>query len=398
MDAYKKVLARPGVRTLMITMLLARIPVTATTIVLTLHVVLGRGQGGLGLSYAAAGLVAALVALGTGVGSPLIGRLIDRTGLRLVIVVTTIAQVTFWSTVRFLSYGWLLPSAFVAGLLVLPVFIVARQSLAVLLDDDERQAGFALDSMSVELSFAAGPAAGAAAITQAGSNVALPALAIAFAAAGSAILWLDPPVSGQRTTRETPSRLRSWVDGQIVAILLVTVGATITLSGTDVAITAMMRHFGRLSLVGLVIAVWCLGSLAGGFVYGMLRRRVHPLVLLLFLAGLTLPVGLAPTWWWLALFLIPSTIFCAPLISATVDRLIGLTPASARGVAMGLHASALTFGVSMGAPLAGIVVDNSSPPYGFVGVGVAGLVLATLATVAVRSRSRRSPVTAAATG
>ena len=391
MDAYRRVLARPGVRSLTVTMLLARLPVTATSLLLTLHVILGRGQGGLGRSYAAAGAVAALFALGTGVGSPLIGRLIDRIGLIPVLVLTTAAQTGFWSTVRFFSYAWLLPGAFASGLLALPVFIVARQSLAALLPDSDRQAGFALDSMSVELSFAAGPAAGAAAITQLGSDVALGGLAVAFTAAGVAMIVLNPPVRGEHIDRAAPVPLRSWLDGRVVALLLVTMGATITLSGTDVAITAMMRGFGRIGLVGVVIAVWCLGSLAGGFVYGMMRRRVHPLVLLVFLAGLTVPVGAAASWWLLALLLIPSTVFCAPLISATADRLIGLAPESERGVAMGLQSSALTLGVSMGAPLAGITIDASSPPYGFVGVGVAGLILAAVAALTLRRPANREP-------
>jgi predicted MFS family arabinose efflux permease len=119
-----------------------------------------------------------------------------------------------------------------------------------------------------------------------------------------------------------------------------------------------------------------------------MHRRVPPLLLLLLLATLTLLVGLAPNWWAIALLLIPSTIFCAPLLSATVDRLIGLTPPSQRGIAMGAHASALTFGVAMGAPLAGVVIDASSPPFGFVGVGVAGLVLAAGAAVLIRTRPR----------
>ena len=70
-------------------------------------------------------------------------------------------------------------------------------------------------------------------------------------------------------------------------------------------------------LLGIVIAVWCLGSLAGGFVYGTMARRIDPIVLLLFLAALTVPAALAPSWWTLALLLVPSTVFCAPLISST---------------------------------------------------------------------------------
>jgi hypothetical protein len=40
LTAYRAVLARPGVRPLLLTTLIARIPVTAAPVVLTLHVVL----------------------------------------------------------------------------------------------------------------------------------------------------------------------------------------------------------------------------------------------------------------------------------------------------------------------------------------------------------------------
>jgi predicted MFS family arabinose efflux permease len=96
-------------------------------------------------------------------------------------------------------------------------------------------------------------------------------------------------------------------------------------------------------------------------------------------------VVFAGAWWALALLLLPSAIFCAPIISATADQLVRLTPASVRGAVLGSHASALTVGNALGAPLAGIVIDQSAPRYGFVGVGVAGLALA-LAALAVQRR------------
>jgi predicted MFS family arabinose efflux permease len=403
LDPYRQVLARPGVRALMVTTLLTRIPVTATGLVLTLHVVLGADRGGLGRSYTDAGLVAAATALGSGLGAPWIGRLIDRTSLIPVVAVTSIAQAAFWASVPSLPYAGLVPGAFLGGLFTLPVFVVSRQSLAVRLNDHDRGIGFVLDSMSIELSYSIGPALGALVITQFGSDAALYGLAIALTASGIALSVLNPPVHSPPAAVEQPAdgpdavevarpanvSARSWLNRPVIALLVITVGATATLAGTDVAITAMMRSFGEVSLLGIVIAVWCLGSLAGGFVYGTMRRRVDPIVLLLALAALTLPVAFAPSWWTLALLLIPSTIFCAPLISSTADQLIGLTPPSERGAVMGSHASALTFGALMGAPLAGVSIDNLSPAYGFVAVGLAGLVLA---AIAVQIRHRRRPL------
>jgi MFS family permease len=394
-DPYRRVLARPGVRSLVLTTLLARIPVTAAGIVLTLHVVLGSNRGGLGLDYTQSGAVAALAALGAAFGAPVVGRVIDRSGLMVVLAVTTVCETAFWASAPFLSYGWLLPGAFVSGLLALPVFSISRQALAALLPDEDRQAGFSMDSMSVEVSFAVGPAVGVVVITQLGSTVALVGIAITIGLAGVALMVLNPPVHGQAGVApargERPADtgsvpVRAWLNVRVAAVLLAAFGATVTLAGTDVAITATMRGFGEVGLIGVVVAVWCLGSLVGGFVYGTLGRRIDPLVLLVFLATLTIPVALAPYWWSVALLLIPSALFCAPLISATADQLVRITPVSVRGAVMGSHSSALTVGNALGAPLAGIVVDQSAPRYGFVGVGVAGLVIA---LVVLGGQSRR---------
>jgi MFS family permease len=55
---------------------------------------------------------------------------------------------------------------------------------------------------------------------------------------------------------------------------------------------------------------------------------------------------------------------------------------------MGLHNSALTVGVALGAPLAGLVMDTWSPPWGFAAVGGLGL-LVTLAVLPAELRHRR---------
>jgi MFS family permease len=397
LDPYRRVLARPGVRSLLIVTLLARIPITAAPVVLTLHVVLG-----LGLGFTQTGLVAAVVALGAAVGSPLVGRAIDAVGLRPVLITTTVAEGAFWFSARWLPYHWLVLTALLGGMLALPVFSVARQSLAALLPPAERQPGFSLDSMSVEVSFAFGPALGVVILTQAGSTVAFLSAATLIVISGLALTALDPAVHGAEGVaadlrrdrpRVVPDRaaappLRSWFSHRVAAVMLATFGATFTLAGTDTAITAVMRAFDRISLLGVVIAVWCVASLIGGFGYGLLHRSVDPLVLLAFLAALTIPVAFAGSWWLLALFVIPAGVFCAPLISATAEVLSRVTPAEVRGQVMGLHSSALTIGNAAGASLVGVVVDRVSPRSGFVGIGVLGLLLALLGLLAQARRGR----------
>jgi len=92
-----------------------------------------------------------------------------------------------------------------------------------------------------------------------------------------------------------------------------------------------------------------------------------------------MPVGVAGHWWTLALALLPAGLMCAPTIAATGEVISRAVPAAVRGEAMGMQTSALTAGAALGAPLAGVVVDQLGPPLGFTAVGVAGLVLVLVA-------------------
>lgn len=396
LSPYRAALSHPGVRALLLLAIIARIPITAAPVVLTLHVVLDLHRG-----FTESGLLATAFAVGGALGAPLLGRTIDRVGLRPVLVLTTAADGAFWLSAGHLPYEALLATAFVGGLLAIPIFSVTRQSLAALIPAGERQAGFSLDSMSVELSFAIGPALGIVLLTQAGSSVTLLTAAVLIIGSGIALTVLDPPVhgedgadparkSGQQkrpATAATPVPLRSWLDGAVLAVLLATFATVFTVAGTDTAITAVMRSFDRVDLLGLVFGIWCLASLVGGFVYGGLDRRVDPMVMLALLAVLCVPVVLAGTWWALALLVIPTGLFCAPLISATGAELTRITPAAVRGQVMGVHGSALTIGNALGAPLIGLVVDRTVPRLGFVAIGALGTLLAVLGLWLTRRRA-----------
>jgi MFS family permease len=398
-NPYRRVLDIPRSRALYGTALLARIPVTAVPTTLTLRVVLGLHRG-----FAASGLVAAAVALGMALGAPLLGRLIDRRGARTVLFVTIVAQAVFWTTAARLPYSWLVPAAFVGGAFSLPVFSLTRQAIAALLPSGMRQAGLALDSMSVEISYSVGPALGVVAVTRLGSSTALLLIGACLVASGIGLFLLDPPtvpILPVGLTAPTPLEHdpdARWLTPVAIAALVATGGATFTLSGTDIALTASMRAFGRIGLLGLVIAMWCLASLIGGFVYGLLSRRRDPLLLLFLLAALTVLLALAGSWWVLLLLAIPSGLFCAPLMSSTADVITRVAPPERRGRALGLHTSALTLGNAAGAPLIGLAVDRWSPASGFVTIGILGAFLALGAMVvagAVRpGPSRRGSVTA----
>src|SRR4051794_26808525 len=186
---YRETLALPRIKSLLTVATLARIPIAASAVVLTLHVVEDLGH-----NYAAAGLVGAAFTIGGSVGAPVMGRLIDRNGLRPVLALTTAPEVVFWSVAQGVPYPALLVMALFGGFLALPAFAVARQSIAALTPEAQRLPAFALDSITTELSFMTGPALGVVLATGPGPRVAMLAIAGGILASGIGLWLLNPPV------------------------------------------------------------------------------------------------------------------------------------------------------------------------------------------------------------
>ncbi len=389
---YRETLALPGIKSLLVVATLARIPIAAGAVVLTLHVVTD-----LHLGYGAAGLVGGAFTVGGALGAPVIGRLTDRRGLRPVLVLTTIAEVIFWVVAQGLPYWGLLIAAF-SGCLALPAFSVARQSIAALTPESHRLPAYALDSIATELSFMSGPALGVLIATAMSPRTAMFTLAVGILLGGVGLWLLNPPTRAAHEAPVTnqgpaPSR-REWLTPRFVAVLAVTSAATIVLAGTDVAVVAVLRSAGELSWTGLVMSLWAFYSLIGGFAYGTIKRGLPAVLLLTPMAVLTIPVGLGGgQWWLLALLLIPAGALCAPTITASADAVSRMTPAQARGEAMGLYNSALTVGVALGGPIAGLAIDQLSAPWGFAAVGSIGLLVA-LVVLPTELRHRRTALTA----
>jgi predicted MFS family arabinose efflux permease len=401
---YRRVLSRPGVPRLLVFATLARVPATAAGVVLTLHVVTT-----LRLGYAAAGLVATAATVGMAIGSPWRGRAVDRLGLRRALVPSIVAEAAVWGSAPFVGYRLLLVVAFAGGVLGLPIFTVARQSLSVLVSEEQRRTAYSLDSIGVELSFMAGPALGVVVATQLSTTAALLGVGACMVVAGLSLLAFDPPTRSQQPSTTpasvgpgpvepaAPAGIRTWFSPGLAAVLGATAAATVVLAGTDVGVVAVLRQHGAVALTGVIFAFWGLGSMLGAMVYGAVHRPISPLVLLGGLALLTIPVGLAADPWLLAALILPAGALCAPVITATAEQVARRVPERVRGEAMGWHGSALTVGTALGAPLAGSAIDAAAPWAGFAVVGGTGLLLA-IAGLAVQHVLRRQARTAAPAG
>jgi len=386
---YRRVLALPGVRPLFAVSVLARIPPLAGGMVLTLYVVVQ-----LDLGFGAAGTVFSASILGGAIGSPLLGRMTDRYGLRPVVVVGTVVSALFWAAAGGMSYLVLLVAGFIASLVQVPVFTIPRQALAALVPESQRRPAFSLDSVTVELSYMAGPALGVLLATQASTRLAMWSVLAGVVVTGVALYLLNPPLRSKAEQAEPrPSGrmpLRRWLRPGLLAVLVVVAGATVVLGATDVVIVAVLKHAGELAWAGLVLPAWGAYSMLGGLVYGGLVRAPGPTSLILLLGLCTVPLALAGNWLWLCVALLPAGVMCAPTLAAAADAVSRLAPAVVRGEAMGYFGSALNAGMAIGAPLAGLAVDTIGPAWGFVAAGGVGVLTSGVAWLVNRAEGHRA--------
>jgi MFS family permease len=221
-------------------------------------------------------------------------------------------------------------------------------------------------------------------VTGINSHIAMYLVGAGLVASGVSLIVLNPPIRSEAEAAQdtgVPVRRRQWITPGMIALLAVTSATTFILSATELSVVAVLNNGGVTKFTGLVIGLWCVYSLIGGFVYGAMNRTVSSLTLISGLGLLTIPIGLlagAP-WWWLIFALIPTGLLCAPSLASTVDTVSKWVPAGARGEAMGLHGGALTIGIACGAPVAGAIIDAFGPAWGFATAGTCGVLLVALA-------------------
>ena len=384
-SAYRDVLRLPGVLTLYLVGLVARVPHATTGIVLTLHVVQALDE-----SYARAGVVSASMTIGLAIGAPWRGRLVDKIGLRRAVVPSVLVESAVWVVAPHLEYTPLVVAAFVAGLFLVPVFSVTRQSLAVLVPAAQQKTAFALDSVLTELTFMLGPVLGVLLVTQGSSSLALTVVGVATVGAGVVLLWSDPPTRSAAGAAGPPPGRTPVMSAHLVVVLVAAATASFVLVGTDVSLVATLNDAGRAGDLGWMIALWAGGSAVGGFLHGASARQPSPLLLVAVLAVATVPAAFASGTVPLALAVLVAGLPCAPTLASINATLVRLVPEHRRGEVMGWSGTMQTVGSAAGAPLVGWVIDDSGAAGGFLTAAVLSGTVAVVGLAVVSGRRRRA--------
>jgi MFS family permease len=398
---YGEVLRVPHVAALIAATLLARFPIGINALAVVLYLRAERG------SFAVAGVVAGALAAGSGVGAPVQGRLVDGLGQRRVLVPLGVVHAAALgalvaSTEAGAPTAALVACALLAGFAIPPTSSVLRSMWPSLLRERPElvQAAYALDSVMIELIFIAGPLLTAAVATALSPPAAL-VVSAASVMVGTVAFTALPPSRAVRPARDCPSAgaLGALGSPGVRTLVLTSLPAGIGIGICEITLPAFSDASGTAATAGLLLALWSLGSVAGGLAYGALPNRpplnrVHLIVTALLPVSL-LPMAAAPSVAVMALLVIPAGLFVAPLL-ATRNELVGwVAPEGARTEAYTWPVTAFVGGIAIGSGLAGAIVEATSWRTAFV-AAAAFAASATVVAVARRHTVTKATATTAA--
>lgn len=348
-------------------------------------------------SYASAGLVSACYALAFGVFGPSRARSADRRGPVGVLLLTAalhplaLGLLVLVATSDLPTWVLVFP-AVVGGATVPPLGPVMRAIWGALLEGPLRATAYSLESVVIELCFVLGPlltALLAATVHPAAAVLVSAALALAGAVwmAATPVVREVVPVAVTSRSRTGPLAAPA-----VRALLLVAGGIGAGFRAIEVALPAYVEADGaRPAAAGILLAVWSVGSIVGGLVYGGLSlvadpRRQLPVLVAALAVGTALPLlPRTALLMGVALFVYGLTI--APL-NACLSLLLGdAAPAGTVTEAFAWSSSMIFGGAAIGSALAGVLVERTGPTAGLAVATVAG-VLTLVAAVTGLARLR----------
>lgn len=383
----RSVVATPGLLRLVGVSLLARLPFASLSVGLLVHVERLTG------SVAAAGLVAGTLTVCAGLGSPLLGRLVDARGQTAVLVASAVAATAALVALAAAPAGaplvLLAALAAVVGLATPPVGACTRTLLTTLLTAAQARSSYALEAAAVELTWIAGPplvlAAGAVWSTGAALAAAAAVLAVgtlAFAAHPASRAWRP----GTRPARRRGGALATPAMRTLVGVLLL---AGALFGAVEVATVTTAGEHGGTAVAGPLLGLWGLGSFAGGLVAaraGGGARTGRGLVLLLAaLAGAHLALAaLADSTVALAVGLLLAGTLIAPTFATMFALVEHAAPAGTVTEAFAWLSTAVATGAAAGTIGGGAVADAAGPATAFALAGASGAAAAFVAALRTR--------------
>lgn len=371
MAGYRELARTPGVVRIIAAQLTARFPNGMTSLAILLHIEHVTG------SYGAAGLVLAAASVGQAVAGPVTSRWMGLWGMRRVLGITTAicaVAITVLALVQMALPAYM-ALGLIAGLSTPPVQSAARTIYPKLVNARQLTPLYSLDASLQEVIWIVAPVLITFVATQVGTVPAL-LLIVAILVGGGAWFLLSPEVGRVRIPR---SRRRL---GRVLLkppVLLATATGFLLIGACAAVEAGVVSTFGHGGLeAGLVLAVFSLGSLAGGLAFGHIPigRWATARRLAIVAAGLTLTT-LSLNVWWLGGTLALAGIGIAPALAVMFAITSASVKFSETAEAYGWIGTGQLIGAAAGSSVAGFLIDGVGPSgaygaaAGFAVVGVA---------------------------
>lgn len=355
MAGYRDLLRTPGVARIIAAQLTARLPNGMTSLAILLHIEQVTG------SYGAAGLVLAATSIGQAVAGPVTSRWMGIWGMRRVLTTTLVVMATAITALALIQLpvpGYM-ALGLVAGLATPPVQSAVRTIYPKMVNSRQLTPLFSLDASLQEIIWIIAPVLITFVATQVGTVQAL-ILIVVILVGGGAWFILSPEVGRVRIPRSR----RSF--GKVLtkpAVILATVTGFLLIGACAAVEAGVVATFGHSGLeAGLVLAVFSIGSLAGGLAFGhipigrwAMARRFLIVTVGLVLTTFSLNV------FWLGGSLVLAGIGIAPALAVMFAITSASVKFSETAESFGWVATGQLIGAAAGSAVAGFLIDGVGP-------------------------------------
>jgi MFS family permease len=352
---YRDLLRTPGVARIITAQLVARFPNGMSSLAILLHIEQVTG------SYGAAGLVLAATSIGQAVSGPVTSRWMGVWGMRRVLTLTTAvcAAALLVLTLAPLPLVGYMAAGLVAGLSTPPVQSAVRTIYPKIVNSRQLTPLFSLDASLQEIIWILAPVLITIVATQAGTVPGL-LMIVVILVGGGAWFILSPEVGRVRIPRSR----RAF--GKVLAkpvVLLATIVGFLLIGACAAVEAGVVATFGHGGLqAGLVLAIFSIGSLAGGLSFGhipigpwAMARRLTVVAI-----GLSATV-ISLDFWWLSGSLFVAGIGIAPALAVMFAMTSASVKFSETAEAYGWIGTGQLIGAAAGSAVAGFLIDGVGP-------------------------------------
>ena len=372
--------------------------VRSTAGISTILLIAAQGQ-----SYAVGGAASGAVVIGAAIAGPFWSRASDRRGQPTVLPVALSASAVSATLLllalelRLDPWIWVVAAFLVGASAIDAGALVRARWMHLLRRGSERHTALAFEAVLDEFTFVIGPPL-VTIVAAAVNPVAGFLVGVGASLVGGVALLV------QRRTAPVPERVpaadaargfRAWLPAGVVGLLPSYVGVGLIFGSVDLTAVGISHDVGSTAIAGVLLAIFALGSVTAGFLFGVIGGPWSPLGRLA-VAGALFAVVMP----WFAIVGSPVAFaivsFCAglattPILIASSSVIETLAARENITVAMSWPSVAMSVGVTIGAALSGAAIDGGDS-YGGLWVPLVAAALvaaATLLNVILRRRARQ---------